>query len=77
MTLPPFNLTDLIAKADARRKAIAGIVVKPCPFCGRNDGQLTKTLDLWYVLCEYDCNACGPAATSPEKAAELWNARKG
>lgn len=48
-----------------------------CPFCGRDSAKIERTLVFWYVICEVDCNACGPSADTPEKAAELWNARKG
>lgn len=73
----PVEIQALLAAADAHQQRIAGIAVNACPFCGRDSAKIERTLVFWYVICEVDCNACGPSADTPEKAAELWNARKG
>lgn len=51
--------------------------LKPCPFCGSEDVQLTGTdLTGWYVIC-WDCGGRGGLAHRQEKAIEKWNDRKG
>jgi len=70
------TVAEMLAAADAHQKAVAGIAVSACPFCGRSNARLERTLAFWYAICEYDCNACGPSAETPEEAARLWNERK-
>lgn len=71
----PFNFQEIIRSVEARKARVAGIAISPCPFCGEV-AELRKTLNLWYVECDPTCNACGPAADTPEEAATLWNRRK-
>lgn len=70
------TVQELLAAADAHQQAVAGIAVSPCPFCGRDEAKIERTLAFWYVICEIACNACGPSAETPEEAARLWNERK-
>jgi len=61
------SMTDIV-------RQVAGIAVSPCPFCGQS-AELRRTRNRWYVDCDPVCGACGPAADTPEQAAQRWNAR--
>jgi len=49
-------------------------IMKPCPFCGHNDGAII--VDEKVRLCKVNCCNCeaqGPWEWSKEKAIEEWN----
>jgi len=68
------SMTDIVRQVEATRVRVAGIAVSPCPFCGQS-AELRRTRNRWYVDCDPVCGACGPAADTPEQAAQRWNAR--
>jgi len=56
--------------------------IKPCPFCGDTDPAIDEVdSGVWAIVCN-DCGCTGPienysnATQTPERATELWNARK-
>ncbi len=58
--------------------------LKPCPFCGITDAHITKqTLDMkvdgyaiYRAQCRF-CQACGPWASSENRAIKAWNKGRG
>lgn len=50
--------------------------LRPCPFCGADDGLHAQFLDfgMWAVKCDV-CGASGPIEVGEAKAAGEWNER--
>ena len=49
--------------------------LEPCPFCGSNDEQPTKSdFGMWFVFCMY-CGAKGPQYHTKKDAIKWWNSR--
>lgn len=56
--------------------------LKPCPFCGSKDVEVTAFLPFGYpgiskvVTCD-NCGCQGPLSSTETEAIEKWNDRKG
>lgn len=49
--------------------------IKPCPFCGSVNCQVTKTgINSNFVVC-HNCGAYGPSASGRRHAIQAWNTR--
>ena len=51
--------------------------LKPCPFCGKQDSILVRSLaKCLYIQCRH-CSVEGPIAITKQAAIYLWNKREG
>jgi len=55
---------------------IAGKEIKPCPFCGKDEGEDAYDEDRNRVIRCMNCGAVGPWAEQLSDAIEVWNERK-
>ena len=54
---------------------IAGKEIKPCPFCGKDEGTDIRDEEKICIHCA-NCSAVGPWAEYLSDAIEAWNERK-
>jgi len=55
---------------------IANKEIKPCPFCGKNEGEDLNVADVDCVIRCMNCGAIGPPCEQLSDAIEAWNERK-
>ena len=48
--------------------------VKPCPFCGSEDSNVSELLGIYWVQC-FECYASTSLEDHLETALEKWNSR--
>lgn len=51
--------------------------IKPCPFCGEDEGKATYDLEQHKIIFCMNCGAVGPWAELLSDAVEAWNKREG
>lgn len=51
------------------------VKLKPCPFCGENEQDITNRESELAIRCQF-CGAYGPWADSVVGAKEEWNRRE-
>ena len=50
--------------------------LKPCPFCGSHERQISWIGEMAYVHCD-KCGGSGGFGASPAEARAVWNQRVG
>jgi len=60
---------------------MSAVPIKPCPFCGDGDPQITEVAKGVHAVVCNGCGCTGPienyesAQQTPDRAIELWNRR--
>ena len=65
-------------KAKSTEKSRVEHILKPCPFCGRDEPEIREQEGLSAVYYFMECQRCicrGPRSMVKENASKLWNKR--
>lgn len=58
-----------------QKNLIAGKEIKPCPFCGKDEGEDSYDEERNRIIRCMNCGAVGPWAEQLSDAIEAWNER--